>query len=212
MDLPPRNQKADLACNAAMILARSNNTSPNLLAEKIKKHLLLNFKEFSEIEIAGPGFLNISFNSLFWKKYLEKAIKLKYKYGFSKSNKKKYNIEFVSANPTGPLHVGHCRGAVLGDSLSNLLAFNGNKITKEYYVNDYGGQGKNFVDSVYNRILEIVNKTPFPEKNNLYPGDYIIDIAKKIIKKKRIKDYNNYQKKKNNGRISILKLNNDLMN
>mgnify|MGYP001331553958 CR=1 FL=1 len=194
VDLPPRNQKADLACNAAMILARSNNTSPNLLAEKIKKHLLLNFKEFSEIEIAGPGFLNISFNSLFWKKYLEKAIKLKYKYGFSKSNKKKYNIEFVSANPTGPLHVGHCRGAVLGDSLSNLLAFNGNKITKEYYVNDYGGQVKNFVDSVYNRILEIVNKTPFPEKNNLYPGDYIIDIAKKIIKKKRIKDYNNYQK------------------
>jgi len=194
VDLPPKNQKADIACNAAMILARSNNTSPTLLAERIKEYLLLNFKEFSEIEIAGPGFLNISFNSLFWKIYLEKALKLKHKYGSYKSIKKKYNIEFVSANPTGPLHVGHCRGAVLGDSLANLLAFNGNKITKEYYVNDYGGQVKKFVDSVYYRILEIINKTPFPENGNLYPGDYIIDIANNIIKGKKIKNYTNYQK------------------
>ena len=194
VDLPPKNQKADIACNAAMILAKSNNTSPNLLAEKIKKHLLLNFKEFSVIEIAGPGFLNISFNSFFWKMYLEKALKLKYKYGSYKSKKKKYNIEFVSANPTGPLHVGHCRGAVLGDSLANLLAFNGNKITKEYYVNDYGEQIKKFTDSVYHRILEILNKTPFPESDNLYPGDYIIGVAKSIIKSKKIKKYTDYQK------------------
>ena len=69
--------------------------------------------------------------------------------------KKKYNIEFVSANPTGPLHVGHCRGAILGDAISNLLSFNGQKVTREYYVNDHGGQIKNFVDSVYHRILEI---------------------------------------------------------
>ena len=167
VDLPPKNQKAHLACNAAMILAKYNNISPNILAETLKRHLLFNFEEFSTIEIAGPGFLNISFNSLFWKSYLEKIIKLKNKYGFYKSNKKKYNIEFVSANPTGPLHVGHCRGAVLGDTLSNLLAFNGNIITKEYYVNDYGGQIKFFVDSVYHRILEILNKTPFPENKNL---------------------------------------------
>ena len=206
VDLPPKNQKAHLACNAVMILAKYNNISPNILAETLKKHLLFTFKEFSTIEIAGPGFLNISFNSLFWKRYLEKIIKLKNKYGFYKSNKKKYNIEFVSANPTGPLHVGHCRGAVLGDTLSNLLAFNGNIITKEYYVNDYGGQIKIFVDSVYHRILEILNKTPFPENKNLYPGDYIIDIAKKIIKKKNIKDYKNYKKIYNKLMLESLKL------
>ena len=90
----------------------------------------------------------------------------------------------MSANPTGPLHVGHCRGAVLGDTLSNLLSFNGNKVTKEYYVNDYGGQIKNFVSSVYYRILEIIKNEPFPRDKDLYPGDYIIDIAKKIIKTK----------------------------
>jgi len=206
VDLPPKNQKAHLACNAAMILAKYNNISPNILAETLKKHLLFTFKEFSTIEIAGPGFLNISFNSLFWKRYLEKIIKLKNKYGFYKSNKKKYNIEFVSANPTGPLHVGHCRGAVLGDTLSNLLAFNGNIITKEYYVNDYGGQIKIFVDSIYHRILEILNKTPFPENKNLYPGDYIIDIAKNIIKKKNIKNYKNYKKIYNKLMLASLKL------
>ena len=108
--------------------------------------------------------------------------------------KKKYNIEFVSANPTGPLHVGHCRGAVLGDALSNLLIFNGNKVTREYYVNDYGGQIKNFVSSVYYRILEIMENKSFPHDQNLYPGDYIIDIAKKIIKKKSIKNFSNFDK------------------
>ena len=108
--------------------------------------------------------------------------------------KKKYNIEFVSANPTGPLHVGHCRGAILGDALSNMLIFNDNKVTKEYYVNDQGGQIINFVRSVYFRILEIKNKKKFPNDENLYPGDYIINIAKKIIKEKKIKNFNNLEK------------------
>ena len=92
------------------------------------------------------------------------------------------------------MHVGHCRGAVLGDVLSNLLIFNGNKVTKEYYVNDYGGQLNNFVSSVYYRILEITENKSFPNDKNLYPGDYIIDIAKLIIKKKSIKDYSNFKK------------------
>ena len=100
----------------------------------------------------------------------------------------------MSANPTGPLHVGHCRGAILGDALSNLLIFNGQNVTKEYYVNDYGSQIKNFVLSVYNRILEITEKKIFPNNENLYPGDYIIDIAKKIIKKKSIKSFKNFEK------------------
>ena len=194
IELPPKNQKADMSCNAAMILSKDNNCSPYELAETLKKNLLSKFKEFKEIEVAKPGFLNIYFNTSFWVKYLKNIIKLNSKYGSSKTLKKKYNIEFVSANPTGPLHVGHCRGAVLGDSLSNLLSFNGNTVVKEYYVNDRGGQINNFVSSVYYRILEITKNESFPNDKNLYPGDYIITIAKKIIKNRSIKNFNNFKK------------------
>ena len=194
VELPPKNEKADMSCNAAMLLAKYNNISPIELAQILKKHFLMNFKEFKNIEIAKPGFINIFFDILFWKNYLINIVKLNHKYGSYKTSKKKYNIEFVSANPTGPLHVGHCRGAIIGDSLSNLLVFNGNKVIKEYYVNDYGSQVDKFVLSVYNRILEITKKKNFPDDPNLYPGDYIIDIAKKIVDSKSIKNFNNYQK------------------
>ena len=194
VELPPRNQKGDISCSAAMILAKVNNKSPVRLAEILKKHLLSSFEEFKNIEIARPGFLNVSFHISFWKEYLTKVIKLDSKYGSNVTFKKKYNIEFVSANPTGPLHVGHCRGAILGDTLSNLLSFNGNKVTKEYYVNDYGAQVKIFVSSVYYRIIEIIENKPFPNDKNLYPGDYIIDIAKGIIKNKSIKNFSNFEK------------------
>ena len=191
---PPKNQKAHISCNAAMVLAKINKKSPLELAEILKKNLILNFKEFELIEIAGPGFINIYLKKSFWKKYLTNIITLDGKYGSLNNPKKKYNIEFVSANPTGPLHVGHCRGAIIGDTLSNLLKFNGNKVVKEYYVNDHGGQIKNFTSSVYFRILEIIDKKSFPDNKDLYPGSYIIDIAKKIINKKSIKDFSNYKK------------------
>ena len=194
VELPPKNQKADISCNAAMILAKFNNISPADLAEIIKKNLLSSFKEFKTIEIAKPGFLNIYFQTSFRKEFLEKVIISNSKYGSNNLPKKKYNIEFVSANPTGPLHVGHCRGAILGDTLSKLLAFNGNKIVKEYYVNDHGGQIKNFVSSVYYRILEIIENKTFPNDKELYPGDYIVDIAKKIIRNKSINNFTNYKK------------------
>ena len=194
VELPPKDQNADIACNAALLLSKSNNISTFALAGILKKNLMLKFKEFKNIEISGPGFLNIYFHKYFWKKYLETIIKQKSKYGSGIVKKKeKYNIEFVSANPTGPLHVGHCRGAILGDTLANILTFNGNKVTKEYYVNDYGGQINNFVNSVYHRILEITKKKPFPTDKDLYPGDYIIDIAKKIIKKKYIKNFDEFK-------------------
>ena len=194
VELPPKNQKCDISSNVALILAKPNNSSPDKIAQILKKHLLSEFKEFKKIEIAGPGFLNIYFHISFWGKFLNKVIELNSKYGSNKGVKKKYNIEFVSANPTGPLHVGHCRGAVLGDTLSNLLIFNGNKVIKEYYVNDHGGQIKNFVYSVYFRILEILENKPFPTDKDFYPGDYIIEIAKKIIKRKSIKNFNNFDK------------------
>ena len=100
------------------------------------------------IEIATTWFSKYLFSYFFLEKtFNQRIIELNTKYGSNKIYKKKYNIEFVSANPTGPLHVGHCRGAILEMTLSNLLSFNGNKVTKEYYVNDYGGQIKNFVSS-----------------------------------------------------------------
>jgi len=191
---PPKKQNADISCNAAMLLSKTNKNSPIILAEVLKKYLLEIFNEFEKIEIAKPGFINISFKNSFWGNYLSEIIKLGPKYGSNKVTNEKYNIEFVSANPTGPLHVGHCRGAILGDVLSNLLKFNGYLVTKEYYVNDYGEQIKNFVQSVFYRIKEIKEKKPFPNNQDLYPGDYIIEIAKKIIDESNIKNFNNYAK------------------
>ena len=194
VELPPKNNEGSISCNAAMILAKFNQKSPMEIAVILKKHFLENFKEFEKIDIAKPGFLNINFTIDFWRDFISKIIELDKNYGSSKRSRKKYNIEFVSANPTGPLHVGHCRGAILGDSLSNLLKFNGNKITKEYYVNDYGNQVQDFVLSVYYRILELTKKETFPENRNLYPGDYIIDIAKNILNKKKIKNFSTFNK------------------
>ena len=194
VELPPKGHKADMSCNVAMILAKFNQKTPLDLANILKKNFLENFKEFEKIDVAKPGFLNINFKIDFWKNHLFKIIQSNANYGSNKNLQQKYNIEFVSANPTGPLHVGHCRGAILGDALSNLLKFNGHLVTKEYYVNDYGNQIKTFVLSVYHRILEITEEKIFPSNKDLYPGDYIIDIAKKIVEEKNIKDFKNFNK------------------
>ena len=194
VELPPKGHKADMSCNVAMILAKFNQKTPLDLANILKKNFLENFKEFEKIDVAKPGFLNINFKIDFWKNHLFKIIQSDANYGSNRNLQQKYNIEFVSANPTGPLHVGHCRGAILGDALSNLLKFNGHLVTKEYYVNDYGNQIKTFVLSVYHRILEITEEKIFPSDKDLYPGDYIIDIAKKIVEEKNIKDFKNFNK------------------
>jgi len=194
IELPPKNQKGDIACNAAMLLSKINKNNPTAIAQLLKKHFVDNFEEVDSIEVANPGFINITFKIEFWRDYLSQILKLKNSYGINKNIKKKYLVEFVSANPTGPLHVGHCRGAILGDVLSNLLIFNGHQVTKEYYVNDYGSQIKNFVKSVYFRILEILNKKKFPNDKDLYPGDYIINIAENIIKSNCIKNFDNFDK------------------
>ena len=115
-------------------------------------------------------------------------------YGSTSGENKKYLIEFVSANPTGPLHVGHCRGAILGDVISNLLIFNNNTVTKEYYVNDHGNQILYFTKSVYFRIREILFKENFPSYNpDLYPGEYLIDIATNILNQKKDINFDNYE-------------------
>ena len=192
LEIPPEQFNFDLSCNIAMVLGKKNKMNPKTLALKFKDIFLNKISNFSDIDIAGPGFLNIKLS----KSALQKNISLILNnniYGSTESNET-YNIEFVSANPTGPMHVGHCRGAIYGDVLANLLIFNGNKVTKEYYINDYGGQIKNFVKSVYFRIIEIKYKKQFPKKENLYPGLYIKTIAEKIIVENTKLDFNDFEK------------------
>ena len=186
VETPPDKFNFDLSSNAAMILAKNINKNPRVIAEQLKEILLKEIKDFSSIEIAGPGFLNFKINNNAWQKTIDSILKSNKSYGSNKF-KKSFNIEFVSANPTGPMHVGHCRGAVFGDVLSNLLIFNGGKVTKEFYINDYGNQIENFVKSVYLRIREIKYNEKFVNQLDLYPGDYIKDIAKKILNKKDLK-------------------------
>tara|TARA_Y100000591_G_scaffold307860_1_gene307647 strand:- start:1502 stop:3226 length:1725 start_codon:yes stop_codon:yes gene_type:complete len=188
LEIPPEKFNFDLSCNIALVLAKENNQDPKILAEKFKKVFLEKISNFSEIEIAGPGFLNINLSNKAIINNINLILKNKKAYGSFETNKT-YNIEFVSANPTGPMHVGHCRGAVFGDVLANLLKFNGNEVTKEYYINDYGNQIKNFVESVFLRIREIKFKEKYPQNKNLYPGLYIKDIAAKILKENNKIDF-----------------------
>ena len=195
IELTPKDLQGDISCNAALILSKTNNKKPKDIAEFLKTNLIIKFSEFKNIFIAEPGFLNIEFKDDFWHKFLSDLLNLKEKYGSNSYKKNRYNVEFVSANPTGPLHVGHCRGSILGDVIANLLIFNGNAVTKEYYVNDLGKQIKNFTLSVYYRIIEILHNKEFPKnRDDLYPGDNVVDIAKKIIDKKLISEFNNFDK------------------
>ncbi len=193
VDVPPHQFKSDISTNVAMVLSKPNKKSPIEIAEIIKKMILESDEEIEEIDIIKPGFINITFKTIFWNNFLANIINNK-KYGSYLKNHKKYLIEFVSANPTGPLHVGHARGAILGDVISNLLKFNENQVTKEYYVNDHGNQIIHFTKSVYLRILEIKKNEKFPTDNDdLYPGEYLKDIAKNIIINKPNLNINNFE-------------------
>ncbi len=189
---PPPEFNFDLSCNASLVLGKINKLDPKELANKIKDLILKNLQDFEKVEIAGPGFLNLKLTNKFLISNINKIIENKEYYGKKNSNNI-YNIEFVSANPTGPMHVGHCRGAIYGDVLANLLKFNGNKVTKEYYINDYGNQIKNFAKSVFLRIREIKYNEKFILKEDLYAGEYIIQIAKKIINSNKSKKFNNFE-------------------
>ncbi len=202
-----------------MILSKFNNKPPNVLAEIIVDLLKKEDDTIEQISFAKPGFINIKFNKNYWNNFANELINTSYNYGSSNKDKKKYLVEFVSANPTGPLHVGHCRGAILGDVISNLLKFNNNIVEKEYYVNDYGNQISHFNYSVYLRIREKLFDEKFPLDNpDLYPGDYLKDIAKNIIKNNKdtnfehFKDIENHLKKLSiNESLNLIKKNlNDL--
>ena len=193
-EIPPAKFDCDISTNVAMVLSKINKKSPLDLAEKISLSLKNNDSLIQNIDVVKPGFINIKFKPVFWSNFIEDIIVNSKTFGINKKEKKlNYLVEFVSANPTGPLHVGHCRGAILGDVISNVLLFNNHKVIKEYYVNDYGNQIINFTKSVYFRIREVKYKEVFPIDNpDLYPGDYLIDFANNIISSNSDLNFDNY--------------------
>ena len=193
-EIPPPNFDCDISTNVAMVLSKLNKKSPLELAEKISPIIKEKDSLVDTINIVKPGFINIKFKPLFWTNFIQEIIKNAKNFGINEKEKKcSYLVEFVSANPTGPLHVGHCRGAILGDVISNVLTFNKHKVTKEYYVNDYGNQIISFTKSVYFRIREAKFNEPFPNDNSdLYPGDYLKDFAKNIISSNLDMNFDNY--------------------
>ena len=199
-EIPPIKFDCDISTNVAMVLSKLNNKSPIELAEKISPIIKKQDPLIEIINVVKPGFINIKFKPLFWSNFIQEITDNSNTFGINQSEEKfNYLVEFVSANPTGPLHVGHCRGAILGDVISNVLTFNKHKVIKEYYVNDYGNQIINFTKSVYFRIREVKFNETFPSDNpDLYPGDYLIDFAKNIVSSNpdiNFDDYNDISEK-----------------
>ena len=193
-EIPPPKFDCDISTNVAMVLSKINKTSPLELAEKLAPEIKNKDSEIETISVAKPGFINIKFKPSYWSNFIKNITDNADSFGINEKEKKNnYLVEFVSANPTGPLHVGHCRGAILGDVISNVLIFNKHQVTKEYYVNDYGNQIINFTKSVYFRIREVHFNETFPKDNpDLYPGDYLIDFAKNIISNNSGLNFDNF--------------------
>lgn len=179
-DTPKIESHGDLSSNAAMILSKKLKRNPRDIASEILSNLSLDDKVVTKTEIAGPGFINFYFTASFAAEIVKEINEKVDDFGKSKKySGKKANVEFVSANPTGPLTVGHGRNAVIGDTVANLLEWIGYEVDREYYFNDAGRQMRVLGDSVRVRYLNLLgDNTEFPE--DYYQGEYIIDIAKKI--------------------------------
>ena len=175
---PPRDPShGDLATNAAMVLAKAAGTNPRALAEAIKPKLEA-LPPVTSVEIAGPGFINLRLTPDAWRDELKTILREGDEYGLSAIGaNERVNVEYVSANPTGPMHVGHCRGAVVGDSLARLLEAAGFRVTKEYYVNDAGAQVDTLARSLHLRYREALGEDIGEIPEGLYPGDYLKPIA-----------------------------------
>jgi arginyl-tRNA synthetase len=177
---PPRDAThGDLATNAAMVLAKPAGTNPRALAEKIAAELE-KLPDVAAVAVAGPGFINLMLVEDIWRAELEEILSAGADYGRSTAGAGVVvNVEYVSANPTGPMHMGHCRGAVVGDALASLLEFTGNKVVREYYVNDAGGQVDVLARSAHLRYREALGETiEIPE--GLYPGDYLVPVGEAL--------------------------------
>src|SRR4029078_8980106 len=177
---PPKDAShGDLATNAAMVLAHAAGKPPRALAERLAP-LIAADSYVDKAEVAGPGFVNLTLSPAFWPSVLRMVLEQGESYGQSPIGKgEAINVEYVSANPTGPMHVGHTRGAVFGDALANLLAFTGFKVTREYYINDAGAQVDVLARSAYLRYREALGEhITIPE--GLYPGEYLKSVGKDL--------------------------------
>ncbi|HEY0114017.1 MAG TPA: arginine--tRNA ligase [Allosphingosinicella sp.] len=171
---PPRDPThGDLATNVAMVLAKRASTNPRALAGLIAPRLEA-LEEVAAAEIAGPGFINIRLSPAVWQEEMRAILQAGEGYGRSALGAgRRVNVEYVSANPTGPMHMGHCRGAVVGDALASLLEYAGYEVTREYYVNDAGGQVDVLARSAHLRYLEALGREIGEIPEGLYPGDYL---------------------------------------
>jgi arginyl-tRNA synthetase len=178
---PPRDAShGDMATNAAMVLAKGAGTNPRALAEALAPKLEA-LGEVASVSIAGPGFINLTLTEQAWRDELAIITSIGADYGRSdRGGGRTVNIEYVSANPTGPMHMGHCRGAVVGDALASLLAFSGHRVVREYYVNDAGGQVDVLARSAHLRYLEALGRDIGDIPEGLYPGDYLKPVGEAL--------------------------------
>lgn len=182
VELPRDPSHGDLATNAAMVLTKQLGVPPRQLAELIVAKLV-DDDDVESAVVAGPGFINITVKPSFWFAQLAEVLSERGNFGRSSlGGNQKINVEYVSANPTGPMHVGHCRGAVIGDALANLLDFAGFDVTREYYINDAGGQIDVLARSVFLRYREALGQDIGPMPEGLYPGDYLIPVGEALVK------------------------------
>jgi len=178
---PPRDPAhGDLATNAAMVLAKAAGTNPRALAEAIAPKLAA-IGEVARAEVAGPGFINVRLDRSVWEEELRAILAEGADYGRSAmGGGQMVNVEYVSANPTGPMHMGHCRGAVVGDALASLLEYAGYRVTREYYVNDAGGQVDTLARSAHLRYREALGEDIGEIPEGLYPGDYLKPVGETL--------------------------------
>jgi arginyl-tRNA synthetase len=181
---PPRDAAhGDIATNAAMVLSKAAGKKPRELAEALLVHLR-KIPDVVDGSVAGPGFINLKLTDAFWRARLSDCLKDGIAYGDSQMGQgRKVNVEYVSANPTGPLHVAHARGAVVGDALANLLLKAGYDVTKEYYINDAGAQVDKLGQSTYLRYKEALGTTIESIPEGLYPGEYLKEIGAALAKR-----------------------------
>ncbi len=181
---PPRDPShGDVTTNAAMVLAKPAGLRPRDLAETIAASLQQD-EGIAGVDIAGPGFVNLRIDASFWPAIVSNVLERGETYGGAETGQgEAVNVEYVSANPTGPLHVGHCRGAVFGDALANLLAFVGHDVVREYYFNDAGGQVDVLARSVFLRYREALGEDIGEIPSGLYPAPYLIPVAEHLIEK-----------------------------
>jgi len=176
IEKPNDEKNGEISSNISLIVQKLLRENPIDIANKIILELK-KCSEFIKVDVAKPGFINLWLDSSMWQSYLKNSLELDDLIDCNIGNGRTVNVEYVSANPTGPLHIGHCRGAVFGDVLSNLLQKTGHQVTKEYYINDAGSQIKNLTNSVFIRYQELIGKKFSEYPDDFYPGDYLMPVA-----------------------------------